>query len=99
MNEELLAASVLFVLSGALLVSHNGFYQLFCNCPLLSKPKSAVHQHAAKLFSNTGSTSKGIMTSTMPSCVGIHRKKYFQFDNKSEDPKKILKPPATFIKA
>jgi hypothetical protein len=48
MNEELLAASALLVQSGALLVSHNGFVN-FCNCPMLSQPKSAVHQQAAKL--------------------------------------------------
>jgi hypothetical protein len=30
MNEELLAASVLFVEKGALLVSHNGFINFFC---------------------------------------------------------------------
>jgi hypothetical protein len=49
MNEELLAASALLVQSGALLFSHN-VYQLFCNCPMLSQHKSAVHQQAAKLF-------------------------------------------------
>ena len=46
MNVKLLSASAFLVQSGALLV----FYQLFCNCPILSQPKSAVHQHAAKLF-------------------------------------------------
>jgi hypothetical protein len=51
MNEEMLAASALFVQSGALLVSHKKkFYQLFCNCPMLSQPKSAVHQQDAMLF-------------------------------------------------
>jgi hypothetical protein len=46
MNEELFAVSVVSVQSEALLVSHNGFG----NCPMLSQPKSAVHQQAAKLF-------------------------------------------------
>jgi hypothetical protein len=46
MNEELLVASVVFLQSEALLVSHN----IFCKCPMLSQPKSAVHQQAAKLF-------------------------------------------------
>jgi hypothetical protein len=46
MNVKLLSASAFLVQSGALLV----FYQLFCNCPILSQPKSAVHQVAAKLF-------------------------------------------------
>jgi hypothetical protein len=50
MNEELLATSVLFVQSGALLVSHKWFYKQFSNCPMLSQPKSAVHQQPAKLF-------------------------------------------------
>ncbi len=45
-NNKLFAASALLVQSGALLV----IYQLFWNCPILSQPKSAVHQHAAKLF-------------------------------------------------
>jgi hypothetical protein len=44
MNVRLLAASALQ--SCALLV----IYPLFCNCPMLSQPKTAVHQHAAKLF-------------------------------------------------
>jgi len=46
MNVKLLAASALLVQSGAVLV----IYQLFCNCPMSSQPKYAVHQHAAKLF-------------------------------------------------
>jgi hypothetical protein len=46
MNIKLLAASALLVQSGALLV----IYQLFCNCPMLSQPKSPVHQHVAQLF-------------------------------------------------
>jgi hypothetical protein len=50
MNEEPLAASVLFVQSEALLVSHKCFYQLFCNHLMLSQPKPAVHQQPAKLF-------------------------------------------------
>jgi hypothetical protein len=35
---------------------------------MLSQPKSAVHQQAAKVtyFNNTGGTSKGIMTSILP---------------------------------
>jgi hypothetical protein len=36
---------------------------------MLSQPKAAVHQQAAKLFSyfnNTGGTSKGLMTSILP---------------------------------
>ncbi len=45
-NKKLIAASALLVQSGALLVID----QLFWNCPILSQPKSAVHQHAAKLF-------------------------------------------------
>jgi hypothetical protein len=55
MNEELLAASVVFVQSEALLVSHNGF----CNCPMLSQPKAAVHQQAAKLFQQNWRHLKG----------------------------------------
>jgi hypothetical protein len=50
MNEKLLAASVLFVQSGALLVSHNGFINFFAICPMLSQPKSAVQQQTATLF-------------------------------------------------
>ncbi len=46
MNVKLLANSALLNQSGALLV----IYQHFGNCPMLSQPKSAVHQHAAKLF-------------------------------------------------
>jgi hypothetical protein len=46
MNEELLVASVVFLQSEALLVSHS----IFCKCPMLSQPKSAVHQQATKLF-------------------------------------------------
>jgi hypothetical protein len=46
MNLKLLAANALLVQSGALLV----IYKLICNCPILSQPNSAVHQHAAKLF-------------------------------------------------
>jgi hypothetical protein len=46
MNIKLLAASALLVQSGALLV----IYQLFCNCPMFSQPKSAVYQQAAKIF-------------------------------------------------
>jgi hypothetical protein len=38
------------------------------NFPMLSQPKSAVHQQAAKLlyFNNTGGISKGIGTSILP---------------------------------
>jgi hypothetical protein len=50
MNEELLATNVVFVQSGALLLSQNGSINFFCNCPTLSEPKSAVRQQAAKLF-------------------------------------------------
>jgi hypothetical protein len=50
LNEELLAASVLFVQSGALLLSNNGYINFFCNCPMFSQPKSAVHQQPAMLF-------------------------------------------------
>jgi hypothetical protein len=49
MNEELLVTCALLVQNGALLVSHK-FCQLYCNCAILSQPKSAVHQQAAKLF-------------------------------------------------
>ena len=56
MNVKLLAASALIVYSGVLLV----FYQLFCNCPMSSQPKSAVHKRAA-----TGGTSKEIMSSIL----------------------------------
>jgi hypothetical protein len=47
MNVKLLAASALFVKSGALLV----FYRLFCSYPVLIKPtKVWVHKQVAKLF-------------------------------------------------
>jgi hypothetical protein len=47
MNIKLFVASPYYVVqSGGLFV----FYPLFCNCPMLSQPKSAVHQQAAKLF-------------------------------------------------
>jgi hypothetical protein len=50
MNEELLAASVLFVQSGALLVSHKWFYQPFAIIyPMLSQSKYAVHHQTAML--------------------------------------------------
>jgi hypothetical protein len=57
MNVKLNAAIALIVQSGVLLV----FYQHFCNCPMLSQPKSAVHKRAA-----TGGTSKEIMSSIFP---------------------------------
>jgi hypothetical protein len=57
MDVMLLAASALIVQSGVLLA----FYQLFCNCPMLSHPKSVVHKWAA-----TGGTSKEIMSSILP---------------------------------
>ncbi len=50
MNEELLATSAFLVQSGTLLVSDNVFINFFCSCPMLSQPKSAVHQQAAKLY-------------------------------------------------
>ncbi len=65
-NEELLAASALLVQSGAapywsvLISSWRKVCKLYClvgstpagtcNCPMLSQPKSAVLQQAAKLF-------------------------------------------------
>jgi hypothetical protein len=55
MTKELLAASVLFVPSGALLVSHNDLF----NCPKLSQPKSTVHQQAARLFQQHSHPLKG----------------------------------------
>jgi hypothetical protein len=57
MNVKLLAASSLIVQSGVFLA----FYKLFCNCPMLSQPKSAVCKRAA-----TGGTSKEIMSSILP---------------------------------
>jgi hypothetical protein len=55
MNEELLAASVLFVQSGALLVSHNVFINFFALGQCSAKPNlhSAVHQQTAKFFQQT----------------------------------------------
>jgi hypothetical protein len=49
--------SALIVQGGVLFV----FYQLFCNCPMLSQSMSAVHKRAA-----TGGTLKEIMTSILP---------------------------------
>jgi hypothetical protein len=50
MNEELLATrSHLFKVAPYWSVI-NVFYQQFSNCPMLSQPKSAVHQQPAKLF-------------------------------------------------
>jgi hypothetical protein len=57
MNVKQLAASAFIVQSGVLLV----FYKLFCNFPMFSQPKSAVHKRAA-----TGGTSKEIMSSILP---------------------------------
>jgi hypothetical protein len=50
MNEEQLAANVLFVQSGALSVNHNGFINFLQLSHGVSQPKSAVHQQPAKLF-------------------------------------------------
>jgi hypothetical protein len=57
MNVKLLADSALIVQSGVLVV----FYQFFCNCPILSQPKSAVDKQVA-----TGGTSKESMSSLPP---------------------------------
>jgi hypothetical protein len=46
MNVKVLAASAFLVK----VAPYWNFYQLFCNCPMLSQPKSAVHQQATKLF-------------------------------------------------
>jgi hypothetical protein len=54
---KLLATSALIVQSGVLVV----FYLLFCNCLMLSQPKSALNKRAA-----TGGTSKEIMSSILP---------------------------------
>ncbi len=56
MNVKLLAASAFIVQSGVFLA----FYHLFCDCLMLSQPKSAVYKRAA-----TGGTSKEIMSSIL----------------------------------
>jgi hypothetical protein len=56
MNEELLAATVLYcpICSFALLFSHNAFFHLFAIVQLmLNQHKSAVHQQAANTLAAT----------------------------------------------
>ncbi len=66
MNEELLAASALFVQSGALLVSHNGFINFlqFSNV----KPTQVCSAPAGHLVISTTlvAPEKGIVTSILP---------------------------------
>jgi hypothetical protein len=81
MNEELLAAIVSYLyLSGALLVSHNGFINFFCNCKMLSQPKSAVHQQTAKLFQQHRRHIKGNydLNSAFENTDGLRTKAYRQ---------------------
>jgi hypothetical protein len=66
MNEELLAASVLFVQSGALLVSYYyGFINIFSTFQCSAKPSLQCTSRPPSYFNNTGGTSKGIMTSIL----------------------------------
>jgi hypothetical protein len=67
MNEELLATSALFVQSGAILVSHNGFINFFAIVQCEANPPSLqCISRPPSYFNNTGGTSKGIMTSILP---------------------------------
>jgi hypothetical protein len=66
MNEELLAASVLFVQSGALLVSHNGFINVFAIVQCSANPSLQCTSRPPNYFNNNGDTSKDIMTSILP---------------------------------
>jgi hypothetical protein len=58
MNEELLAASVLFVQSGALLVSYNGYINFFAIVQWVANPILQCTSSPPSYFNNTGSTSK-----------------------------------------
>jgi hypothetical protein len=67
MNEELLAAIVSnLYLSGALLVSHNGFINFFAIVKCLANPSLQCTSRPPSYFNNTGGISKGIMTSILP---------------------------------
>jgi hypothetical protein len=66
MNEEPLAASVLFVQSGALLVSHNGFINFFAIVQCLANPNLQCTSSPSSYFNNTGGTSKNFMFSILP---------------------------------
>ncbi len=56
----MLAASALLVKSGTLLVSHK-FYQLFCNCTMLSQPSLQCTSGPPSYLNSTGGTSKEIV--------------------------------------
>jgi hypothetical protein len=58
MNEELLATSVLFVQSGALLASHNGFINFFAIVQCQANPNLQCTSSPPTYFNKTGGTSK-----------------------------------------
>jgi hypothetical protein len=96
MNIKLLAASALFFQSGALLV----IYQLFSKSLMLSQPKYAVQQQAAKLFHQYWRhlKLKEIMTSILLlKCQQINRTKAYRQSIVLQKAANKIKPAAVRI--
>jgi hypothetical protein len=66
MNEELLPASVLFVKSGALLISNNGYITFFQLSNIKPTQVCSTPADRQVISTITGGTSKGIITSILP---------------------------------